>query len=138
MTDIALPFQLLSNMAQNTGPSQTSESPTPFPPTLSHGSSVAPIQGDTSEHKIFLKDHVNDSPPIFQDIRDGTILRRLWHTAKYFVTLVVQGLRNSSLCLGVILLALSKIRYSVSDLWRSLRKFAHEEHHRIVPTVVVT
>jgi hypothetical protein len=110
----------------------------PFSPTLSHGSSVAPIQGDISEHNIFLKDHVNDSPPIFQDIRDGIILRRLWHAAKYFVALVVQGLRNSSLCLGVILLVLGKIRYSVSDLWRSLRKFAHEEHHRIVPTIVVT
>jgi hypothetical protein len=132
MTDIALPFQLLSSVAQNAGPSKTSE---PFSPTLSHGSSVAPIQGDISEHNIFLKDHVNDSPPIFQDIRDGIILRGLWHT---FVTLVVQGLRNSCLCLGVILLALSKIRYSVSDLWRSLRKFAHEERHRIVPTVVVT
>lgn len=135
MTDIALPFQLFSNVTQNPGPSETSESPTPFPPTLSHGSSVAPIRGDSSEHKLFLKDHVNGSPPIFQDMHDGTILRRLWHATKYFVTLVVQGLRSPSLCLGVIMLA---IGYSVSDLWRSLRMFTHEERHRIAPTVVVT
>lgn len=70
---------------------------------------------------------------MLQDLLLGGLRR----SAEYFTVLGVQRLQNSSLSFNVILLALGKIRRSLSDVWPSLSKFAPVERHKLVPTVVV-
>lgn len=73
-------------------------------------------------------------PSIPQDLADSSTLGGLGDSAGYFIVLVIRGLRTSFLCRNTFLV-LGKIRNLLSDVWKSLDKFARKE---CLTAVVVT
>jgi hypothetical protein len=135
VTDTASPSQWSPLSAQNFDLGYTSESRGSSPQAVP--GSLPTILGDTSKHETSLADDGDSALSTPQELGDR-ILGGLGQAAEYFVVLATQGLRNSSPSLRDILLALSEIRRSHSNVWPSLSKFALVERDRLLTPVVVT
>lgn len=76
-------------------------------------------------------DHGDGVPSTPQD------LSRFKHATEYFVALAIQRLRNLSPYPRPIVLALSRIRNELPNIWSSISKFVHVERNTLMTIVVI-